>query len=97
VVHRDLYEEQIVLGTRVGLIDLDDAALGPPELDVGNLLAHADLLALRSGADLSLAEDALLDGYANAGPRLDSALLDRCRRLSRLRLACIHGESALLD
>jgi Ser/Thr protein kinase RdoA (MazF antagonist) len=97
VVHRDLYEEQIVLGARVGLIDLDDAALGPPELDVGNLLAHGDLLALRSGADLRFAETALFDGYSKAGPRLDSSLLERCRRLSRLRLACIHGERALLD
>jgi len=35
VVHRDLYEEQVLLGERVGLIDLDDAALSPAELDVG--------------------------------------------------------------
>jgi hypothetical protein len=34
-VHRDLYEEQVLLGERVALIDLDDAALGPPELDIG--------------------------------------------------------------
>jgi Ser/Thr protein kinase RdoA (MazF antagonist) len=88
VVHRDLYEEQILLGDRVGLIDLDDAALGPPELDVGNLLAHVELLELRRGADYGAARAALLGGYGRDA--LDSALLERCRRLARLRLACIH-------
>jgi Ser/Thr protein kinase RdoA (MazF antagonist) len=94
VVHRDLYEEQILLGDRVGLIDLDDAALGPPELDLGNLLAHIELLALRADRDLRPAADALLDGYV---PSLDHALLARCRGLAVLRLACIHRLPALLD
>jgi Ser/Thr protein kinase RdoA (MazF antagonist) len=96
VVHRDLYEEQILLGDRVGLIDLDDAALGPPELDVGNLLAHIELLSLRSGRDLSGMCDELLAGYARAGAPLDDGLVDRCRRLTRLRLACIHDEPQLI-
>ncbi len=94
VVHRDLYEEQILLGDRVGLIDLDDAALGPPELDLGNLLAHIELLALRADRDFGAAAEALLDGYAVS---LDHALLDRCRRLAMLRLACIHRLPTLLD
>jgi Ser/Thr protein kinase RdoA (MazF antagonist) len=97
VVHRDLYEEQIILGSRVGLIDLDDAALGPAGLDVGNLLAHVELLALRSNLDLRLAERALLQGYEAASAPLDLVLLDRCRRLTLLRLACIHGTSELID
>ena len=97
VVHRDLYEEQLLLGSRVGLIDLDDAALGPAELDLGNLLAHMDLLGLRNGLDLSPAENALRSGYVLSGPLLDDELLERCRRLTRLRLACIHSEPALLE
>jgi Ser/Thr protein kinase RdoA (MazF antagonist) len=97
VVHRDLYEEQVLVGDRIGLIDLDDAALGPPELDVGNFLAHVDLLALRSGADLAAVTDALLDGYREGGPRLDRGLLGRCRALTLLRLACIHEEPSLID
>jgi Ser/Thr protein kinase RdoA (MazF antagonist) len=88
VVHRDLYEEQVLLGDRVGLIDLDDAALGPPELDVGNLVAHVELLELRKGADLRASRDALLGGYDVDS--LDPDLFDRCRRLALLRLACIH-------
>jgi Ser/Thr protein kinase RdoA (MazF antagonist) len=88
VVHRDLYEDQILLGERVGLIDLDDAALGPRELDVGNLLAHIELLGLRTGRNFAPAVDALLGGYGSDS--LDQALLDRCHALALLRLACIH-------
>jgi Ser/Thr protein kinase RdoA (MazF antagonist) len=94
VVHRDLYEEQILLGERVGLIDLDDAALGPPELDVGNLLAHLDLLELPGNADVQVGREALLEGYAERAA-LDPELLERCRTLARLRLACIHDEPRL--
>jgi Ser/Thr protein kinase RdoA (MazF antagonist) len=94
VVHRDLYEEQIVLGPRIGLIDLDDAALGPAELDVGNLVAHIELLELRKGRDLRAAVEALLGGYGEDA--LDRVLLDRCRRLTLLRLACIHGRPELV-
>jgi ATP-binding cassette subfamily B protein len=97
VVHRDLYEEQILVGDSVRLIDLDDAALGPPELDIGNLSAHVELLALRSGRPLAGALHAMLEGYACSGPSLDARLLDRCRSLSLLRLACIHDEPELVD
>jgi Ser/Thr protein kinase RdoA (MazF antagonist) len=96
VVHRDLYEEQVLLGERVGLIDLDDIALGPPELDIGNLVAHLDLLELRAGRDLSAGREAFLEGYASVA-KLDRELLRRCRTLARLRLACIHEEPRLLD
>lgn len=96
VVHRDLYEEQVLLGERVGLIDLDDVALGPPELDVGNLLAHLDLLELRARRDLGAGRTAFFEGYESVA-KLDPELLERCRVLARLRLACIHGEPRLLD
>ena len=97
VVHRDLYEEQILLGPDggVGLIDLDDAAAGPPELDVGNLLAHLELLAVRTGRNLQAEGDAVLDGYLSVAPSLDGQLLERCRRLTLLRLACIHRRPEL--
>lgn len=98
VVHRDLYEEQLLVGPAIGLIDLDDAALGPPELDLGNLWAHVDLLAQRTGRGLQPLVDRLLDAYAAAAPvPVDATLLDRCRHLSRLRLACIHAWPALLE
>lgn len=96
VVHRDLYEDQVMVGARVGLIDLDDAALGPPELDIGNLLAHLELRALREGNGAAGAAAPLLEGYAASGPVLNPLLLDSCRRLSLLRLAGIHREPELL-
>jgi Ser/Thr protein kinase RdoA (MazF antagonist) len=96
VIHRDLYEEQVLVGERIGLIDLDDAAVGPPELDVGNLLAHLELLALRAGGRVARMADVLLEGYAASGAILDADLLDRCRRLSLLRLVGIHREPRLL-
>jgi Ser/Thr protein kinase RdoA (MazF antagonist) len=95
VVHRDLYEEQILVGERVGLIDVDDAALGPPELDVGNLVAHVELLEQRRDRGLRREVRSVLEGYAETGPELDDALLDRCRRLTLLRLACINDDVSL--
>lgn len=95
VVHRDLTDERVLIGERIGLIGLDHASLGPPELDVGNLLAHVDLLSLRAGRDLAEMREAIVLGYEGFGENLDEELLDRCRRLARLRLACIHDEPRL--
>jgi streptomycin 6-kinase len=97
VVHRDLYEDQIVLDEKVGLIDLDDAAWGPPELDAGNLLAHLDLMSIRCGHRLEPMSDAFLAGYAESGAPLSTGELERCRRLAQLRLACIHDEPELVS
>jgi Ser/Thr protein kinase RdoA (MazF antagonist) len=97
VVHRDLYEEQVLAGDRIGLIDVDDAALGPPELDIGNLLGHMELLERRRDRDLAREKRALLDGYADTGPALEGALLDRCRGLSLLRLACLNDDVGLAE
>jgi Ser/Thr protein kinase RdoA (MazF antagonist) len=97
VVHRDLYDEQLLVGERVGLIDLDDAALGPPELDVGNLIAHVELLGRRRAIDVTAQTGALLEGYLSAGACLDGSLLERCRALSLLRLACLNDDAALID
>ena len=43
-VHRDLHDGPLLVdGTQVGLLDPDTLALGEPELDLGNLLAHLQL------------------------------------------------------
>ena len=94
---RDLYEEQVIVGDRIGLIDLDDAAAGPPELDVGNLLAHLTLLGSRLGGGTEEQRAALLAGYRQTGPALDAERLVQCERLSRFRLALIHARPALLQ
>jgi Ser/Thr protein kinase RdoA (MazF antagonist) len=97
VVHRDLYEEQILVGERVALIDLDDASSGPAELDVGNLLGHAELLELRSGRSLRPMLRELLRGYRSECPTLDEDLTDACRELTLLRLACLNDSTDLAE
>lgn len=97
VVHRDLYEEQVMVGQRIGLIDVDDAALGPPELDLGNLVAHLELFERRRGLDLAAQARAIHDGYAQTGPELDETLLDQCRTLALLRLACLNDDADLVS
>jgi hypothetical protein len=92
VVHRDLYEEQLLTGPVIGLIDLDDAHLGPPELDLGNLFAHLALLDTRYGSTAGArAAEALLGGYTAAGGAPHEGRLNQCEALSRLRLERIHG------
>ena len=46
LIHRDLYDQQILLreDAAICLIDLDDMALGHPMLDLGNFIAHLHLL-----------------------------------------------------
>lgn len=102
VVHRDLHEENVLIGELVGLIGLDDAALGPPELDMGTLVAHLELLERRRRVSLVDPTRALFDGYEKTGPALDRVLLNRCRALALLRLACLEDDlrlarAALLD
>jgi Ser/Thr protein kinase RdoA (MazF antagonist) len=97
VVHRDLYEEQILLGESVAMIDLDDAAAGPPELDLGNLWAHLEFLGLRAQRNLEIPLRELLLGYAEEGLALDPMLLDNFRRLTLVRLACLNDDPDLFE
>ena len=96
VVHGSLAANELLLTKKVALVGLDEAAAGPPELDVGCLLANIDLLELRRGASLEQAVGSLMEGYRGHGS-LDPSLLDRCRALARLRLACTANEPLLLD
>jgi Ser/Thr protein kinase RdoA (MazF antagonist) len=49
--HRDFHDKQLLRRAGGGsLIDLDLAAIGPPALDVGNILAHVRLRALKGAA-----------------------------------------------
>jgi hypothetical protein len=52
LIHRDLHPGQILVdGSAVGLVDLDELALGEAELDVGNLCAHFVLYRLQGMVD----------------------------------------------
>lgn len=52
LVHRDLYPDQVLVSDdRSALVDLDEVAVGEPELDLGNFTAHLTLGGLqRNGA-----------------------------------------------
>jgi Ser/Thr protein kinase RdoA (MazF antagonist) len=71
--HRDLHPRQVVVAAdrSVSFIDLDDAAMGPRGLDVGNMLGHLAqerICGGRSAAAARHAGEAFLEGY---GPCLD--------------------------
>lgn len=67
--HRDLHPAQVVAeGGTIRLIDLDEATMAPPALDVGNFLAHLDrdaALGDRPTGETVRAGRAFLDGYGD--------------------------------
>ncbi len=92
--HRDFHPRQVVVDDVVKLIDLDDAALAPAGLDVGNMVAHLRREAVAGRRTTEVAEAAIagfLGGYG--APPAD---LDVWERLSLTRLAGL-AESRHLD
>ena len=66
--HRDLHPAQVVVtpGGSIRFIDLDEAAMAPPGLDVGNFLAHLDqdaALGRRPDEEATAAGRAFLAAY----------------------------------
>lgn len=86
--HRDCHPKQMVRsGERASWIDLDDAAMAPPTLDVGNLIAHLlrdAALARRSEALTGAAVAAVLDGYGPVRGDLDAWIALALVRLAGL-------------
>ena len=93
--HRDCHPRQIVVcADGVRWIDLDDAALAPAALDVGNFVAHMrrdECLGRRSRSVTEAAIQGVLDGY---GPIAGD--LEGWTRLALVRLAGLaetrHGQ-----
>lgn len=86
--HRDCHPAQVVR-TRNGvrLIDLDDSAMAPRGIDVGNFVAHLEMdahLGRRPGEEVIAATGAFVDGYGGEPPELES-----WTRLSLARLAAL--------
>lgn len=101
--HRDCHPQQVVVATddTVAFIDLDDAAMSPPGLDVGNVLAHLfldQLMGARSPRTTTAASDAFLDGY---GSDLGEPVVTGWTLLAVARLAALaesrHGDTAQRD
>lgn len=86
-LHGDCHLEQILdLGTKIALVDFDEAARGPAAWDLGNLLAHLQVGGT-AAADLGAFRAALLDGYRCAGGIVGASDLAAQTALALLRLA----------
>lgn len=90
LLHRDLYERQILVGPRgqIMLLDLDTAALGDAALDAGNFLAH---LELRSMEHPEGAGEAALRQALWASPRAEERAIRWAVAATLLRLAFVHS------
>jgi Phosphotransferase enzyme family len=92
-VHRDFHEGQIVVDAngRLGLLDLDNAAISEPAADVATFLGRLRLLALKqraSSAAVTAAAAAFRTRYSSLDRRLDRRLLQALEAMTLLRLAC---------
>lgn len=93
-VHRDLYHDNILVSDHgLAFVDLDDAAMSEPTLDVANLTAHLRLLAAQRPAarqSLDAVRREFLGAYRSLDPELDPTLLAFLEVATLLRLAHIH-------
>ena len=93
ITHRDLHDGQLLWdGTDLSLLDLDTAAMAEAALDLGNLWAHADLMAVRGriGPEAHARVRGLLDDLARTLPVTEQRL-ETYYRSSALRLVFVHA------
>ena len=93
ITHRDLHDGQLLWdGTDLSLLDLDTAAMAEASLDLGNLWAHADLMAVRGrlGPEAHAQVRGLLDDLARTLP-MTAHRLETYYRSSALRLVFVHA------
>jgi aminoglycoside phosphotransferase (APT) family kinase protein len=103
ILHRDLHPGQVVFtGHSVGLIDWDEASVGEPEMDLGNLAAHLVLLDLQRSGSIGNATrriDRLCRAYESARPlraeRMAVHTASTLLRLSSLERLALPGRSTL--
>jgi Ser/Thr protein kinase RdoA (MazF antagonist) len=69
--HGDFYADQVLVGAKASVIDLDNAGLGDPAQDIGNFLAHVERaveLDQLAGDASSRISPLLLKGYLTVQP-----------------------------
>jgi DNA-binding response OmpR family regulator/aminoglycoside phosphotransferase (APT) family kinase protein len=96
-VHRDFHEGQILVDAagRLGVLDLDDAALSEPAVDVARFLARLRLVGLkkrRLSAGVAAAARVFRTRYMSLDPGLDARLVYALEATMLLRQACIELE-----
>ncbi len=93
-VHRDFYHDQVLIDDgRLAVLDLDDAAMSEPAVDVANFAAHLRLLGIQhpdDAAALERVEGAFVAYAIRLDPALDTVLLPHLMAATMLRLAGIH-------
>ena len=86
--HRDCHPKQLVsVAGGVCWIDLDDAAMAPSGLDVGNMIAHLRRDGLLGRRSLATTEQAIIAFRSGYGPSVSH--VDIWEQLSLLRLAAL--------
>ena len=94
--HRDLHPQHVIVsGEAVGFIDLDDCALAPPGLDVGNMVAHLRREALVGRRRVEVAARAV-SAFLEAYAVVDTFLVKGARWLRTEELS-LEGRSVLCD
>ena len=93
IIHRDFYHDQAI-GSQHGIyfLDFDLAAMGQPELDAGNYLAHLDEYGLRKPQARNACNEAAMsfvEGYSICRPSVNLSNVNIWRFLSLARLAAI--------
>jgi len=93
-VHRDFYHDQVLCdGDRLAILDLDDAAMSEPLVDVANFRAHLMLLGAQRRGDvaaLANVSGAFVDRSLQLDPAFDERLLAFLTATTLLRLSGIH-------
>ncbi|MDY3049603.1 MAG: phosphotransferase [Rothia sp. (in: high G+C Gram-positive bacteria)] len=93
LLHRDLHDKQLLWdGRDLSLLDLDTAAAGDPELDLGNLMAHLQLRVFQGllSAEVSQQVQGLLLSLAlDLG--LDLGRLALYQQAAQLRIMCLYS------
>ncbi|MGR9117315.1 MAG: phosphotransferase family protein [Gammaproteobacteria bacterium] len=91
LVHRDFYDKQILFTQdKTTLIDFDTACMADPAIDIGNFIAHLQLLDLQG---VQLPADAIrcfIDGYDAPRTSNWNQRVSVYQRSTLLRLVCIY-------
>ncbi len=89
-VHGDFYDKQVVINHgKASLIDLDSACLGNPLLDMGNYIAHLEILARSPGVsnvDVGQQKELLIKAYEQLTTGIPMDQLNRYIALSLFAL-----------
>ena len=97
-VHRDFYHAQVLIDDgSLAVLDLDDAALSEPAVDVANFAAHLFLLEIQHPANraaLISAAHTFTHTYRHLDPDLDRHLTRFLTATTLVRLAGIHVSRA---